>query len=305
MASLSRIRLIQFHAGYNLVVHAAVEQGLFTKHGLDIEVSYTPGSAYLTEALRTGEFHVGHTAADDIVADVESHPGASDLFLFMGLHSGLMSLVSAPEIGDLASLRGKEIAVDARTSGFVFILEKALRGVGLTENDYRLVEVGGWESRYRSLAQGKCSATLLTQPFIGQAIAAGCHVLARGDQIIPVYQGTCGAASRRWASQNAETLVGYIRAYLEATRWCFDPRNREACLKLLVKHNGLTGLAAAQTLGALIDPDYGLFPKADLNLPGVAAVLELRAEMGYLRRPLPPVEKYVDLSYYRRAMSPG
>jgi ABC-type nitrate/sulfonate/bicarbonate transport system substrate-binding protein len=302
MSAPIRLRLIQFHAGYNLVVHAAVEQNLFARHRLEIEVGYTPGSAYLTEALRAGEFDVGHTAADDIVADVESHGAESDLFLFMGLHSGLMSLVSAPEIGDLASLRGKEIAVDARTSGFVFILEKALRTGGLTENDYRLVEVGGWESRYRSLAQGKCSATLLTQPFLGQAVAAGCHVLARGDQIIPVYQGTCGAASRRWASQNADILAGYIRAYVAATRWCFDPGNRESCLNLLAKHNGLTGLAAVQTLDALTDPDYGLFPEAELDLPGVAAVLELRAEMGYLTRPLPPAEKYVDLSYYQRAM---
>ncbi|MBI2361010.1 MAG: hypothetical protein HYV04_19250, partial [Deltaproteobacteria bacterium] len=62
------------------------------------------------------------------------------------------------------------------------------------------------------------------------------------------------------------------------------------------------GAAAAQALDALLDPEYGLYPKAELNLPGIAAALELRAEMGYLGRPLPPVEKYVDLSYYRRAI---
>jgi hypothetical protein len=28
----------------------------------------------------------------------------------------------------------------------------------------------------------------------------------------------------------------------------------------------------------------------------------LRAEMDYLSRPLPSVEKYVDISYYRRAI---
>jgi hypothetical protein len=30
--------------------------------------------------------------------------------------------------------------------------------------------------------------------------------------------------------------------------------------------------------------------------------LELRAEMGFIGRPLPPVDKYVDLSYYREAV---
>ena len=39
-----------------------------------------------------------------------------------------------------------------------------------------------------------------------------------------------------------------------------------------------------------------------MNLPGLRAVLELRAEMGFLKPPLPPVEKYIDLSYYNRAV---
>lgn len=304
MASLTRLRLIQFRAGYNVVVHAAVEHGLLAKHGLQVDVEYTPGSLYLSEALRAGKFHIGHTGADDAIADVEDH-SSSDLFLFMGLHSGLLSLVGAPESRDVESLRGKQLAVDARRSGFVFILEKTLRAAGFTPEDYKLVEVGGWESRFLALMEGKYAATLLTPPFIGQARAAGCHLLARGDKMIPVYQATGGAASRAWAKQNAETLVSYIRAYVEATQWCFDRRNRKACLELLAKHNGIGGAAAAQTLDALLDPEYGLYPKAELNLPGIAAALELRAEMGYLGRPLPPVEKYVDLSYYRRAMSPA
>jgi hypothetical protein len=51
-----------------------------------------------------------------------------------------------------------------------------------------------------------------------------------------------------------------------------------------------------------LDPNSGIYPLAGLNLPGIAAVLELRAEMGRLTPPLPPVEKYIDLSYYRNAL---
>lgn len=304
MRPLTRLRLLQFRAGYNVVVHAAMEHGLFAKHGLDVEAEYTAGSLYLSEALRAGEFHIGHTGADDVIADVEDHR-SSDLFLFMGLHSGLLSLVSVSEVRDIDSLRGKELAVDARTSGFVFILERALRAAGLTPQEYKLVEVGGWESRYRALVDGKYAATLLTPPYIGQALVAGCHLLARGDAIMPVYQATCGAASRAWSKRNAETLVTYIRAYVEATQWCFDRRNRKACIELLAKHNEIPEAAAAHTLDALLDPEYGLFPRAELNLPGIAAAIELRAELGYLRHPLPAVEKYVDLSYYRRAVRSG
>lgn len=306
MNSLALLRLIQFRAGYNLPIHVAVEKGHFARHGLKVEVAYTPGSIYLMNALQAGEFEIGHAAADDLVADIEGQTGIptqiSDLFLFMGIYSGLISLVGSPEHRDIHSLKGKALAVDAKTSGFVLVLEKKLRSMGFSPEDYQLVEVGGWESRYRALLEGKFAATLLTPPYTGEALKAGCHLLARADELIPVYQATCGIARRSWAQENAGALTGYIRAYVEATRWCFDPKNRKDCLDLLMKHNGIEQSSAEDTLDALLDPKNGLHPKAELNLAGITAVAELRAEMGHLMRPVPPPEKYVDFSYYRRAI---
>jgi ABC-type nitrate/sulfonate/bicarbonate transport system substrate-binding protein len=303
MGNLTRLRLIQFRAGYNLPVHAGREKGIFARHGLELEIAYTPGSLYLSEALRNEEFEIGHTGADDVVADVEEFGGGSaGLSLFMGLHSGLLSLVGAPAMNSVESLRGQVLAVDARTSGFVFILEKLLRSRGFTTNDYTLVEVGGWESRYHALLEGKFAATLLTPPFVRNAVERGYHLLARGDQIIPCYQATGGAAKRSWAERNRDLLVRYIRAYIEATQWCFESKNRTQCIELLGKRERIEGESAENTLDALVDPAYGIYPRAELNLPGVAAVLELRAEMGYFNRPLPPVEKYIDISFYRQAL---
>ena len=51
----------------------------------------------LGKLTRKEEFEIGHTGADDVVADVEDFGGApSGLFIFMGLHSGLLSIVGAP-----------------------------------------------------------------------------------------------------------------------------------------------------------------------------------------------------------------
>jgi ABC-type nitrate/sulfonate/bicarbonate transport system substrate-binding protein len=159
MASLTKLRLIQFRAGYNLPVHAGREQGIFERHGLEIEITYTPGSLYISDALRKGEFEIGHTGADDIVAYVEDFGGGpSSLFIFMGLHSGLLSIVGAPGMTTVDSLRGKELAVDARASGFVFILEKLLRSNGFGPDDYKFVEIGGVDRRYQALLEVKLPA---------------------------------------------------------------------------------------------------------------------------------------------------
>ncbi len=298
------LRLIQFRAAYNLPVHVGMETGIFARHGLTLETAYTPGSLYISQALKEGRYDIGHTGGDDIIADVEKDD-RSDLFIFMGLHSGLFSLVGAPDCPAIDSLSGRSIGVDAKTSGFGLVLERMLHTKSFARDDYQLIEIGGWESRYRALLEGKIIATLLTEPFARNALGAGCHLLARDFEMIPSYQGTCGAASRRWAERHPDHLVRYIRAYVETTQWCFESANRRACLDILARHNEIAGAAAEHTLDALLDPEHGLYAKAAVNAPGVTAALQLRAELGYLPRPVPPVEKYVDLSYYRKALSAG
>lgn len=306
MSSLTPLRVIQFRAGYNLPVDAGVEVGHFANQGLEVEVTYTPNSTYLAERLEAGDFDIGHTSADDVIAEVEGQTigmmGGSDLFLFMGLHSGMLSLVGAPGNVGLESLRGKSLAVDSKITGFVFILEKMLRGSGISPEEYNLVEVGGWESRYESLLRGEHAGTLLTEPFLGDAIEAGCQLIAGGSQFVPVYQATCGAATRTWAQNHRDVLVRYIRAYLESTRWCFEPGNREACLGLLAERGGMKRDGAERTLALLLDSQEGLTPDAALNLPGIAVALELRSEMGHLMGQVPGPEKYVDNGYYQEAI---
>lgn len=304
MSPTETLKLIQFRAAYNLPVHAGMETGIFDRHGLNVETRYTTGSLHLIKALKEGQFDVGHTSADDIIADVESDE-RSDLFLFMGLHSGLFSLIGSPEIAAINLLLDKRIGVDSRASGFALVLERTLRSQGFGKEYYRLVEIGGWERRYAALLEGKISATLLTEPYVANALAAGCHLLAKDHEMIPVYQGTCGVASRHWAQQHADCLIRYIRAYAEATQWCFASQNRRFCLDILARHNGIDGAAGEKTLDALLDEEHGLYPHAALNTAGVAAALHLRGEMGYLARSAPPLEKYMDLSYYRRALAIG
>jgi ABC-type nitrate/sulfonate/bicarbonate transport system substrate-binding protein len=296
------LKLIQFRAAYNLPIHAGIETGIFARHGLDLETAYTPGSLYISQALKAGRYDVGHTGADDIIAAVENDDG-SDLFIFMGLHSGLFTLVGAPNCASIDALSGRSIGVDAKTSGFALVLERMLHARDFAREDYQLIEVGGWESRYHALMEGKITATLLTEPFVRNALGAGCHLLARDFEMIPSYQGTCGAASRRWAEQHPDHLVRYIRAYVEATQWCFDTRNRKSCVDSLARHNEIDGIAAEHTLDALFHPKHGLYANAAINVSGVTAALELRAELGHLAHPIPPVAKYVDLSYYRTALS--
>jgi hypothetical protein len=61
---------------------------------------------------------------------------------------------------------------------------------------------------------------------------------------------------------------------------------------------------AAKAYDILLDSKQGLNRKAAIDVEGVKTVLALRSEYGQPRRSLNDPMKYLDLTYYKRAMSP-
>ena len=170
-----------------------------------------------------------------------------------------------------------------RRAALSLVLERMLHARGFDVDDYQLIEVGGWSAAIAHCWKERVSATLLTEPFVRNALAANCNLLARDFEMIPSYQGTCGATSRHWAEQHPERLSRYIRAYVEATQWCFVTGGiDDLALDILARHNEIDGPAAEHTLDTLLDPEHGLYPKATINLPGVAAALDLQSRAGLL-----------------------
>src|SRR5271170_7446696 len=61
---------------------------------------------------------------------------------------------------------------------------------------------------------------------------------------------------------------------------------------------------AAKSYDILLDPKQGFDPKAAIDLEGVRRVLTLRSEYSQPRKPLADPMKYLDLTYYDRALTP-
>jgi ABC-type nitrate/sulfonate/bicarbonate transport system substrate-binding protein len=117
------------------------------------------------------------------------------------------------------------------------------------------------------------------------------------------YQGQSGFVMRAWARANADTLVRYIEAVVESLRWVLDPANRAEAIALLADGLKLTPEIAARTYDIASNPDGGLTRDARLDFDGIRNVLGLRAELqgGPVGTASP--DKYVDVSYYDRAIA--
>src|SRR5947207_2271803 len=151
------------------------------------------------------------------------------------------------------------------------------------------------------------SATQLARLIEGRieiAEAAGFVRLANSPEIIGRYQGSVGAARRPWAAANVGALVRFIRAYVAAVDWLYDPANRAEAMDILRRRLAdVSPDNAARSYDELLHPSRGsLSRKAAIDPEGVRTVLALRREFARPARPLSDPSRYYDLTYYERAL---
>lgn len=310
-SSASALEVIVFAGGFNWPIWAAQQQGYFSANGVEVHLTLTPGSEYQLKGVIEGNFDLAMTAIDNVIAYNEGQGEAfvsvkPDLVVVMGGDNGFLRLVTVPEITSYAALKGKALTVDARTTGYAFVLEKMLQLGGLRKGDYELVKVGGVLARFEDLMQYNHAGTLLLSPFEVAAQAKGFHVLGSAvDAFGGHYQGLVAATRREWAKEHASELIGYIRGYIAGLDWLYDPAHKDAAIALFKEHlPQMSPALAAKSYDILLDPKKGFSRKAAIDLEGVRTVLALRSQYGQPRKSLGDPMKYLDLTYYSRALTP-
>ena len=172
-----------------------------------------------------------------------------------------------------------------------------LRQEGLNKGDYEVKPIGGTGSRLEAMTKDKTlMAAMLNPPFSVRAEKAGLKVMGTAAAALGAYQGTSAFVLRTWGKANADTLVKYLEAYVEGLRWSFDPKNKSEAVGLLVERLKLPEDIAAQSYDSTKD---GFNPDGLIDMEGVKNVLKLQAQFEG-GTPADP-EKYLDLSYYRKA----
>ena len=300
-AAETPLTVMVFQGMQNLPLLAAEAKGFFTRHGLKVDVKIAPSSDELRHGLADGRWQIVHGAIDNSVAMVEV--AKADAAVFMGGDNGFNSLVVQADINALEDLRGKTVAVDATNTAYAFLLYEILRQNGLKRGtDYEVKAVGASFRRYAAMMEDKSlKAAILNPPFSLRAVDGGLKDKGLAVKAVGSYQATGGFIMRPWAQANADTVVRYVQAYVEALRWALDPANKEEAIRLLADGLKLPPELAARCYAIAADPVTGLSRDARLDLDGFSNVLKLRAafEGGTAGAP----DKYLDLSYYQRALT--
>jgi ABC-type nitrate/sulfonate/bicarbonate transport system substrate-binding protein len=301
-AAQTPLKVIVFPTLANLAQYAALSQGYYSKRGLAVELIATPNSDETREGLAQGRYQIAHGGVDNAVAQAETDK--VDLFIFIGGNNGFNSLIVQPDIRSYDDLRGKTMAVDSPVTAFAILMYKMLDVKGLKRGDYTVKAVGGSPQRFQALSKDKTyAAAILNPPFTLQAQDAGLKDLGAAIDVVGPYQSDGGWVLRSWAKANEDTLVRYIQANIEGIRFALNPANKAAMTAVLAERLKLPPDIAARSLQLVLD-QKGFATDAKLDMEGFRNMLKLRADMlGTWGGNPPAPERYLDLSYYQRALA--
>jgi len=302
------LEVIAFAGGGNWPVWIAQEKGLFAQNGIAVKLVFTPDSVTQIRGLMEGRYDFGTTAYDNVVAYQEGQGETElstqpDLFAFMGGISGMLRFVTQPDIKTYAALKGTTVGVDAATTGFAFILYKLAAMNGLSANDYKVDRLGGTPARVKALMEGKIAGTMISSPSEILPESKGYTRLGDTTTTFGPYQASIGVARRAWAAKNGDQLVGFIRSYVAAMDWLQQPANKDEAVAIYMKHVPNAPRPAAQkAYEVMFAEKEGFQKKAKLDIEGCRTVLKLRSEFAKPQKNLTDPMKYVDESYYFKAM---
>ncbi len=296
------LRVHVFRGASNVPLYMGIEKGYFARQGIKPVLSFTPNSDVLRAGLADGKFEIAHGGVDNAVAMVEV--AQKDVVILMGGEGGMMELLVRPEIEKLSDLKGRNFVVDAPGTAYSVLGQKIFKDAGLIAGkDYKVVPLGGSESRTNALSTPEGSSTMNFAPWAVIAKDRGAKSLGRTIDLYGPYQGTGMWTMRAWVQQNPMLVQRYITAYVEACRAVFDPSQKELTIKVLQRELNVDNRMATMTYEELLVPGSGLSKDCAFNMQGFKNLLSIRAEiLGMWGGQAPAPDKYLDLSYYQRAL---
>ena len=299
----SPLRVVTFRGSSFWPAMVAVDKGYY---GPDARLTLVPNSIPQMVGMAKGEFDLAFTLIDNVIAYNEGQGEAkvekpTDLVEVFGLTANEATLVTLPEVKTVDQLKGRQLAVDALTTGNSYILMEMLRRLGLGTSDYTLVSVGGANLRDRALEERKQAGTIPSSPAARRLVGMGFNNLGDSVRLIGRLEGLVGAVSRSWAAANEDRVVELIRGTARSVAWLQDPANGAEAVTILRKFIPETTPEAAEAAFKVVPREW----RRDLaiDLEGVRNTMEIRARFAQPPRALTDASRYVDTRYHQKAMA--
>jgi NitT/TauT family transport system substrate-binding protein len=277
--------------------YAAGAKGFFAREGIQGDVVLIGSTDTLIQALIAGQVNVAIVDPTPAINAVER--GAALKIIGGTVPIAAYTLVTCPKYKTIEELKGTTIGVVSLVSGSTIFLREMLKAHGLELNrDYQILQGGPTTQRLAALKGCNTSATMVLGGDLPRARELGFLEIARLQDYVPNLQFHSFIVDTRWAQANDQLTVRYLKAMLRAMEWVHTHRDEAA--ELVTKMTGLPLKYTRQTVEEYVA--QGIISRdGSVNRDGFQRLIDLMGERLFKSRPYPPPEKYLDMSYLRRA----
>ncbi len=208
----------------------AADAGLFTKHGVTVDVKYLAATSAVQAMVGGGE-EVGFVGNQGIDAKIE---GADLVYIASGLPTFVFQLYSRPEIKTIADLKGKVIAVTQPAASTDYATRMLLRRNGLDpDKDVKILYAQDSINVINTVITGNAAAGINSHPNALKLKAAGMRTLVDITELKIPFLFTGMLSSPKVVREKNEALTRYLRAYIEAM--ALIRRDKEITIKSIGK----------------------------------------------------------------------
>lgn len=217
------------------------------------------------------------------------------------------AFIAHSDIGDLAALRGKQIAISAPGGFDTLLIRALLRRQGLDpDRDTALVPIGGSSERAAALLANQVSAAVVFMDnwFALRRQSRELRLLGFMEELLPGLSAQAIFAERGYLERNPQLATAIACANLEANRWIAT--NRQAFITFATERvRGANQDAVAEFYDAAAR--VGLYPTDPdrvLTISSYQATAKLMLEQGVISEPV-DAARVVNTSYLREASARG
>jgi NitT/TauT family transport system substrate-binding protein len=286
----------------------AIAKKFFEAENLKVDFVVSGQSASVCQQLLAKAVEIGDCSLNDTIQIVQMS-GAPLVLLANEVVTALnYGMMARPGIKTWADLKGKNIIVGGPKDNTVYYTRVMARANGLKDQDYHFQFAGASGARYAALKSGAVDAAMLTDPFDAQIELEG---YPRLDDLRPKYikpenyAGGGVITTKDWAKTHPKEVVAFIRGLNNATKWIYDPANKEELFSILEAKIHVSRDAFNRTYQKhLVDDQMWAF---DLHAKDSAmqGVVDSLVDLGSIPAPSPKASNFYDNSYVDLATKAG
>ncbi len=219
-----------------LPVWFARDEGLFKKHGLDIELLYIPGGPTLIQALIAGELSAAASGGSSAVL---AGAGGGPVRTVLSFNNVLPYEIFAARqekgsIRQMKDLRGKKVGVARRGSESESVIRLLLKRFSVNPDEVTFIQVGGGGERLAALERGSIDATAMALPMNLKARKLGLPMIATVMNENLDWVHSVLAMNQTFVDQNPALAEEIVKTVVEANNEAV--KDKPAAKKVIGKY---------------------------------------------------------------------